>query len=247
MLAYGIGSLTGLENRRHPSQHGVDAALKNNPRAPSSPGIAHPTRYPQWIDWSVQGCRGVELLSGVQANCSETAFPVMRWRSELKRRLEDTFAHGSFLSARASSDWHGRREFPGFVTWLRTGGRVDKPSVDMALHRGRTVASQRGGLAYPTLRYRGLACQVGDVVRGLRAGARVWAKVTFKPVASGQYTVELWEDDKARPVLARSGTFAAGQSYVLRGSFVFPGGRHYYHVYVHGPDHIHSSPIFLGG
>lgn len=246
ILAYGTSSLQGLDNRKHPAQTAIDNVLGNNPGGPSSPGVAHPTRYPQWTCREAVGFRGWEIMSGIQANFSDTAFPMVRWRSELSRLLGVTFTDGQFPGVRTGSDWHGSTAFSAFVTWIRTGDWGSKSAVDGALYHGRTVASRRGGLAYMSFTCRHLTAQVGDVLRGVPAGASVGVSVTLKPVEAGTYTVEVWEDDRARCVFTWAGACRAGKPYSLFGSFIFPGDRHYYYLYVHGPDHIYSSPIFLG-
>lgn len=91
LLAYGIKDLTGLENKVHTPQAGINNILANNPGV-ASPAIAHPYNIKiSWQDWLVSEYRGFEVISGVQVNFSDSASSVIKWRSELTRLLSDTF------------------------------------------------------------------------------------------------------------------------------------------------------------
>ncbi|HHY96266.1 MAG TPA: phosphoesterase [Firmicutes bacterium] len=253
LLAYGIGSLTGLENKTYPPQGGIDRVLANYPPGPSSPALAHPCGNPSWDDWSVSRYRGMELMSRFQTEFGEGAAPMVRWRSELTRLLASTFAHGFFASVRSGSDWHaspldvGHRQY---VTWIRTARWDSQGEVDKALYQGRTVVSEKGGLAYMTVSYSNsmaITAQVGDRLVGVPSGASLALDITFWPVESGTYTVKVYQDDRKAEAFTWTGSCSGGTGHhpAVGHRFQFPGGVHYYCLSVVGPDHIYSSPIFV--
>ncbi|MCR4432232.1 MAG: hypothetical protein NUV45_14605 [Tepidanaerobacteraceae bacterium] len=247
ILAYGIKGPEGLKNRVYDTQKGIDNILANNPGI-SSPAIAHPFYFiTPWEDWNSKRYRGFEIMSGFQCSFSDEANPMVRWRKELSRLLDETFASGCFASARAGGDYHG---FPlrmaiDFVTYIGTSKWNNKYSVDDALYKGRTVASRYGGLAYFTLTHGKTKKEVGDIFTGVARGAAINFAIAFKPVKSGEYFIGLYRDDRAELVYSASSSCSAGTAYDMKGSFQFPGGKHFYWLYVSGPDYIYSSPVFI--
>jgi hypothetical protein len=252
VVAYGISSYRGLENLQHSPQAGIDGVLRNNPGGPSSASIAHPYRIPKWADWSVTRYRGYELMSGrAMIGFCDSAPAPDRWRVELQEQTTTAW----FASARAGSDWHQTIfdvEHPGYVTWLNTGGWDAKAAVDDAIYAGRTVASRKGSLGYMTLVSATGAAGVGDRLTGVPAGSPVEIEITFKPIASARYFVEVCTDDKARRVFASGAVWCeARQSYILRGTFAAAGGSHYYYLFIHTSgdrsedEYVYSSPIFV--
>jgi hypothetical protein len=251
LLAYGVNSLTGLDNGVYAPQVGVDNVLSNNTSGPSSPAIAHPCGLIDWPEspdnwWDVEGYRGWELMSGTQASFSDTASPMVRWRGELDRLLSDTFAYGYFASVRTGSDLHAGTH-RGYVTYIRTSNWTSKSSVDSTLYNGRTVASRKGGLAYMSLKYGATTKQVGERLTGVPANGTLYLNITFKPVESGTYTIKVYRDNKAAAVFTYTGSYTGGSTYNPASSyaFTFPGGSHYYYLYIYSTDYIYSSPIFV--
>ncbi len=252
VLAYGVSSLTGLENQIHTPQTEIDNVLSNNPSGPSSPGIAHPTGSPSWGDWTVLRYRGFELMSGIQTSFADTASPMVRWRSELTRLLANTFAYGYFASARTGSDYHALplESYPGYVTWIRTANWSTKGSVDSALSVGQTVASRKGGLAYMRIDYGATIAQVGGKLTGVPANSTLQIRVTIKPIETGTYTIKIYRDNNAQLIYSSTQSYTAGTTYNPFSpstylNYTFPGGSHYYFLYISGPDYIYTSPIFV--
>ena len=251
LLAYGVSSLTGLENKQYFPQDGVDNVLDNNPSGPSSSAIAHPCGLPGWplspdAYWDVEGYRGWELMAGTQTSFSASAQPMVWWRDELTRLLSDTFANGYFASARTGSDLHGSSH-PGYVTYIRTSNWTSKSSVDSTLYNGKTVASRKGGLAYMSLKFGVTTKQVGERLTGVPVNGVLYLNITLKPVVSGSYTTKVYRDDNAEAVFSTTGSYTAGGTYYPASNytFTFPGGSHYYYLYVYSTDYIYSSPIFV--
>jgi hypothetical protein len=251
LLAYGVSSLTGLDNKLYLPQVGIDNILNSNPSGPSSPAIAHPSGVPAWPEptyyrWDVAKYRGWELMSGTQVSFSDSASPMVRWRNELTRLLSDTFTYGYFASARTGSDIHGTSH-PGYVTYIRTSSWTSKSSVDTTLYNGKTVASRKGGLAYMSLKFGATTKQVGERLTGVPANGVLYLNITFKPVESGSYTIKVYRDNKVQTVFSTAGSYAAGSTYYPASNytFTFPGGSHYYYLYVYSTDYIYSSPIFV--
>jgi hypothetical protein len=251
-LAYGINSLTGLENQTHPPQTEIDNILSNYPTGPSSPSIAHPTGNPSWSDWTVLRYRGLELMTGVQTAFADTASPMVRWRSELTRLLTNTFTYGYFASARTGSDYHGHlvEPYPGYVTWVRTASWSVKGSVDSAISAGQTVASRKGGLAYMRMDYGATVAQVGGRLTGVPANSTLQIRVTIKPIETGSYIIKIYRDNNAQLIYTSTQSYTAGNAYNPFSpstyiNYTFPGGSHFYFLYISGPDYIYTSPIFV--
>jgi hypothetical protein len=252
LLAYGINSLVGLDNKTHRPQTGIDNVIGNNPAGPSSAAIAHPySAFVPWRDWSVLRYRGLELMAAGQGNFGDTTNPMTKWREELSRLLPNTFAAGYFASARTGSDWHAEpvdKTHPGYVTWVGTSNWRGKSSVDNALHAGKTIASQKGGLAHMSLTRGSTVGQVGDRLAGIPANATFQLQITFKPVESGIYTIKVYRNNKQEEVFTYTGSFNAGGTFNPAGNsyyFRFPGGSNYYYLSISGPDFIYTSPIFV--
>ncbi|HHV19153.1 MAG TPA: PHP domain-containing protein [Thermoanaerobacterales bacterium] len=246
LLAYGIKDLKGLENRVHSPQVGINNILANNPDI-SSPAIAHPYRITfSRLDWLVYKYRGFEVISGIQMNFSDSASPMIKWRSELTRLLSDTFKHGYFASARTAGDYHARGEtVKDYVTYLGTKSWSAKSSVDLSLYNGKTIASRYGGLGYFELIHGRTTTEIGDKLTGVAAGETLILEFTFKPIKSGEYTITIYQDDKQEKIYTTSKSYNAGGTYTSRNDFVFPGGQHYYYLYISGSDYVYSSPIFV--
>jgi len=247
LLAYGIKDLYRLDNKTYDHQTGIDNILSNNPGM-SSPSIAHPySVFVPWTDWSVKRYRGMELMAALQTNFYDSASPMMRWCHELDRLLDDTFSYGYFASARAGGDFHGSpgESPPDYVTYLCTPFWDYKSSVDSAIYNGRTVASRYGGLGYFKITYGSTTKLVGDIYKGVPTNASLTLNITFKPVKSGTYTIKVYRDNKSEEIVSYSGSYTTGQTYNLSKTFTFPGGKHYYYLYIYGSDYIYSSPIFI--
>lgn len=63
LLAYGMTSLTGLDNKTYSPQQGI-LNVKHNNFPVSSASIAHPYSVTAWLDWNATDHRGLELMSG---------------------------------------------------------------------------------------------------------------------------------------------------------------------------------------
>lgn len=247
LLAYGIVSLTGLENRTYGPQEGIDNIWYNS--SLSSATIAHPTGEPDWLDWSVVRYSGFELMSGLQLNFADGASPMVRWRSELTRLLPDAFNYIYRPSAHAADDWHSGQWYDpnpqGYVTFLNTSGSTSKSAVDSALLRGKTVASRDGGLGYFCFERNGTTKYIGETFTGVPTNSKINIYLTFKPVNSGTYTIKIYKDNKVSEIFSQTGSYSSGVTYNMSGSFIFDGGQHYYYLYISGPDYIYSTPIYV--
>jgi len=131
------------------------------------------------------------------------------------------------------------------VTYLRTSSWNNQSSVDSTLLTGKTIASRDGGLGYFQFVNNGITKYVGDYFSGVATNSTINFYITFKPVTSGTYNIYLYRDNKAQLIYSTSGSFSAGSSYTRSGSFTYPGGTHYYYLYISGPDYIYSSPIVV--
>jgi len=87
----------------------------------------------------------------------------------------------------------------------------------------------------------------GDVWSGIPADATLELTIDFKPAESGSYTIKVYRDNKIEEVFTHNGSYTGGNVYRPASShdFTFPGGSHYYYLYIYGPDYIYSSPIFI--
>ncbi|MHB1420076.1 MAG: PHP domain-containing protein [Bacillota bacterium] len=265
LLAYGIVNLTGLENQPHEPQQCINNVLRNSGQ--SSSAIAHPDSMPSWTDWTVTKYSGFELMSGkLQIFFDEKTRPVVRWRSELMRLLSETFGQIWRPSARAGDDWHSGQWYDpnpvGYVTYLMTSGSTNKSAIDSALLRGKSVASKHGSLAYFRFKWKGKTVSTGEALKGVPAGSIINTDITFKPLISGKYTINIYRDDLIKfnstpkssllcrwisrgVVYKRSGIYNNKSTYNFSANIFAPFGRHYYYLYISGEDHIYSTPIFL--
>jgi len=247
LLAYGIKDLEGFENKKYNHQRGIDCINANAPGI-SSCSIAHPYSYKiPWRDWGVIGYRGMELMSGIQFDFSDFSPPMVRWRQEIDRLLNFTFETGCFASARTGGDFHGYLDVnpPGYVTYIRCYDWSEKYLVDEALYKGYTVASRFGGLGFINIKYNGLEGGVGDIIKGVSTNEIIGLDITFIPVKTGRYTITVYRDNKLETVFSISDSYTAGQTYKMKTNYKFPGGKHYYFLYISGEDYVYSSPIFI--
>lgn len=246
LLAYGIADLNGLENKVYDPQTGIYNILNNN-YYQSSAAIAHPCGAYPWIDWSVHYYSGFELMSGYQTNFSDSATPMVRWRSELTRLLSDALNTQYRPSARTGDDFHSSES--DYVTYLYTQGFTSQIPVDLALLKGKTVASRKGGLAYFTFERNGIVKNIGEVLYYVPTNSKININVTFNPIISGTYYIKIYEDNKVRQVFSKSGSYSAGITYNFTSSFTFNGGQHYYYLYIYSnsslEDYIYSTPIYV--
>lgn len=247
LLAYGIKDFEGLENKKYNHQKGINYINANAPGI-SSCSIAHPYSYKiPWRDWEVYGYRGMELMSGIQFDFSDSSPPMVRWRKELSRLLDFTFKTGCFASARAGGDFHGYLDVnpPGYVTYIRCYNWKEKYSVDEALFKGYTVASRSGSLGFMNVNYNGLNGSVGEIIKSIPTNEIIGLDITFIPIKTGKYTITVYRDNKLESIFSISDSFTAGQTYKMKTNFKFPGNKHYYFLYISGEDYVYSSPIFI--
>lgn len=250
ITAYGIKNLNGIVNYGYALQQQIGYVNSNNSRVSSS-SIAHPYGLTAWLSENIYpyDYSGFELMGALQVSYGDTASPMVRWRSELLRLKLNTFDSGTYMaSARAGGDWHAKfyePSPPDYVTFVRTPYWYDKPSVDSALRNGRTVASAFGGLAYMTIRNGANTYYVGDKISGVATGANLNFGITFRPVISGNYAIQIYRDNKAQLLQSYSVYLTAGVPYTPSFQHSFPGSSHYYFVQVSGEDYVYASPIFI--
>lgn len=245
ILSYGISSTYGLDDDYWGPQTGLDKVSANNSPL-SSPGIAHPTHLLYgWDDWSVLRYYGIELMSGYQWYFDINSGPASRWRSECQRLASHA---GSFRpSVRSGSDYHS--SWRSYVTYIKlpsddawySGTWEDRwTAVSAALRDGRTTISRKGSMAYITAD----GFDVGSSFAG-SGGSALSFSVFFNPIESGSYTLTLYQDNMAVTVWTQSASLAANTPYTWTESYTYPGGSHYYWLYVSGPDYAYTTPIYI--
>lgn len=131
------------------------------------------------------------------------------------------------------------------MTYLGTESWSEKSSVDLSLYNGKTIASRYGGLGYFEITHGGTTIEIGDRLTGVAAGETLILDLTFRPIKSGEYVITIFQDDKQEKIYTASKLYTAGDTYTLKTDFAFPGDKHYYFLYIGGPDYIYSSPIFV--
>ncbi len=246
VLAYGICSLSELENGRSGPQEAINNVYKNTSQ--SSAAVAHPCGTIDWEDWSVINYSGFEIMSSIlQINYGSSARPTVRWISELCRLMPES-PSSCFPSARAGDDWHAtvfEPVPPGYVTYLYAPYWKSKSSVDRALLKGKSVASRFGGLGYFQLYIDNLKKNIGDIIKKVPSETIIKLLITFKPVLTGNYKIKIIRDNTEQEEFSTSYKCTGGYTYYIEGSLIFPGARYFYYLYITGPDHVYSSPIFV--
>jgi hypothetical protein len=245
-LGYGVSSTVGLTDKYWGAQAGLDKINGNN-GAQSTAGIAHPAHFfLPWENWTVLRYYGIELMSGFQTFFDVNSGGPSRWRSECAR------LQGSSLlfvpSVRTASDYHSgwqsyvtHVKLPSDTTWFGGDWTARRAAVDAALKAGKTTISRKGSLPYITAD----GYEVGSTYTKA-AGAAVSFTVYLKPVVSGTYNLYLYRDNMAATVWsAASVSLTAGQAYTWTVSHVYPGGNHYYWLYVSGADYGYTTPVYL--
>lgn len=251
LLCYGISSTVGIQNKTYGAVEAITNVYRNNPSGYSSPAIAHPYGIPSWQDWTCQPYSGYELISGsLQIYYDAATAPATRWVSELRRVYSyiSDYSKPPFPSARTGSDWHEHAwepAHPSYVTWINTSNWQSKVSVDNALCAGKTVASAFGSLAYFTLSYSGRTAAIGDILSKVPASSSVSAAITIKPIANGQYTIQIRKDDNTTPLYNSTMQLLANSTTTLLPTFTSESGTHSYFVYISGADWVYTSPIFI--
>ncbi|HOL17290.1 MAG TPA: hypothetical protein PLY40_03270 [Bacillota bacterium] len=253
LLIYGANTgIAGLEEHTRAPQAMLDAVLACDPAAPSSAAIAHPLLgfYP-WKNFKVTGHSGMELFSGpAQLLFNLGSGPSRLWREEMARRAGSAASSQPFPSPRAGSDWHGYWFEPlrQYITWVNVEPGWDglayserKAAVDRALYEGRTVISRRGSLGWFTLNNH----RIGDIARGIPAGTTLDVQIHYRPAGKGAVDIYLYRDNLAETVFKATATLEAGAIFNRAFTAIFPGGLHFYWLYVQGADHVYSSPIFV--
>lgn len=248
-LCYGVASTAGLNDDTWSPQTGIDKVDANNPPL-SSGAIAHPNHLLYgWEDWGVLRYDGMELMSGLQWYFDVASGPVTRWRSECARlkAYSDSFRP----SVRSGSDYHSdwttgwttyvtQIHLPSDEIWFGGSWQDRWAAVSAALRDGRTTISRKGSLAYVTAD----GLDVGSSV--VRLGGNVVSfEIHFRPIVSGSYSLALYQDDRAVTVWSASGSCAAGTSYSWTKAYTYPGGSHYYWLYVSGADYCYTTPIYM--
>ncbi len=247
-LAYGISSYAGLYDDYWGPQAGLDQINGNNSPL-SSAGIAHPNHFwYSWDDWTVLRYYGIELMSGWQLYFDVGCGPMTRWRSECARLASYGYS-GSFRpSVRSGSDYHSswypyvtQIKLPSDEVWYNGTWEDRWSAVSMALKNGRTTISRKGSLAFVTAD----GYDVGSTF-AKAGGSAVSFSIYLKPIESGTYTLTLYQDNMAATVWSASSvSLAAGTPYTWSKTYTYPGGSHYYWLYVSGPDYCYTTPIYL--
>lgn len=198
LLAYGIKGLGGLQNAMYSPQQAIDNILASQPPS-SSCVIAHPFGVVPWVDWGVSGCDGIEIMSGwIQTRFGRRARPVAKWAELLAVEREAA----TVPSPRAGSDYHFGI-YPGYVTyvnlpayWPWLGYSSRKRLLDLALRRGKTVASKRGSIA--TFSMNGHA--PGSKLSAADLNCPCQVAVSLETVVGGRAILALIREPGSQPV-----------------------------------------------
>lgn len=245
-LGYGVASTSGLNDKYWGPQAGLDQVNANN-SPQSSAAIAHPVHLIyNWEDWTVLRYYGIELMSGLQWYFDVNSGGPSQWRSECARL--QSYSASFVPSVRTGSDYHtGWQSYvthiklPSDSTWFGGSWEQRRSAVDSALKQGRTAISRKGSLAYITAD----GYEVGSTY-SKASGATVSFTVYLKPVVSGTYNLYLYRDNLAATVWSRtSQSLTAGTAYTWTCSYTYPGGSHYFWLYVSGEDYCYTTPIYM--
>jgi len=253
-LAYGLIDTSGLPDDSLAAQTALDTIVGGSPIA--SAEIAHPTHfsYP-WVTTEAVHYQGIEVMSGNEPSFGVGSAPVQFWLAQCNRLRT---SYPSFLpSVRTGSDFHFDDPFdllPGdwqdYVTYIQlptdygwaTASWDDRwGAVSQALKNGRTVVSRKGSLAYLTLD----GSPVGSFLPRV-AGSQMTFDITLRPVDTGAYTLTLYRDDCAEAIWTSAFCpLVAGAPLEFSVDYTFPGGSHYYWLYVEGSDYCYATPIYV--
>jgi hypothetical protein len=196
LLLYGLQNPDGFPNASSPGQAIID---RTNllPGFTASVTVAHPFGRPPW-PWReepVDNYSGLEVFSGIQLHFDLQSRPLQLWLAELERLSGRIKRAGLLPSARAGSDWHQVIPYPAYVTYVYLpAGWQDLPwpqrrwHLDLALRRGNTVASRRGGLVYFHLNG-----QPPGARFALSAGAQMEFQIYWQAVIEGGYKISLFQ------------------------------------------------------
>lgn len=253
LLAYGTNqSIDGLEEHVLTPQELINAALSNEPSAPSSASVAHPLGYYRWRDFDVTGYNGIEVMSGaLQLFFSLHSGPSRLWRREMMRLLNHGVEGKGFPAPHAGSDWHGYwfEVLRHFVTWLPADKNWDKMSyherkaeVDRKLSEGKTIVSRYGSLAFFKINNK---FNAGSVIRNVKPKTVLNLYVEYRSVREGTSGIFIYRNNIEEKVFQRKIYFNTGETKSWEATITFPGGRQAYWLYAKGPDFIYTSPVFV--
>jgi hypothetical protein len=251
LLVYGTNeTIAGLAEHTLGPQGMIDQAVANEPAGPSSASISHPMGLYRWMDFTVLGHSGMEVMSGaIQTRFDLVSAPSRLWRQEIMRHAGGALDGGAFPSPHSGTDWHGYWFEPlrGYTTWVRVEPdweSLDYPgrkrAVDRGLYEGRVVTSARGSLGF----FKVAGEHVGGLLRGLAAGETLPLEVEYFSSARGTAHIYIFRNDLEETVFYRAFPCDVGEVKRWSDSLVFPGGHQVYWMYAGGPDYVYSSPIF---
>lgn len=263
MLAHGINNhIEGLEEYILTPQAMIDLIAARDPGGPSSSTIAHATNpFLPWNDYTVIGYHGFELMMLMPLTSKALdAELVVKWRDEVARQLDNAITgSGTFPSPRTGTDYHGKLGddliVDWYVTWVYSSENWDTPPlghhdrksmIDHSLRWGHTVASHKGSFALMTLDGK----IPGSIMRNIPAGTVLPLSTEFHSVRNGNYRLRVFRDNVAETVFeATCSDVQAGDHLTWEGNITFPGGNHYYWVYLEDTsgdeEHVYTSPIFV--
>ncbi|OIQ11847.1 hypothetical protein [Neomoorella thermoacetica] len=251
LLLYGLTALEGWQNARNPGQVIIDR-VNRLPGHTASVTVSHPFGRPPWPweDEPVVDYSGLEVFSGLQWYFDLESRPLQLWRREVARLSGRVFLTGYLPSARAGSDWHQVLPYQGYVTyvylpdsWAGLPWQEQKYFLDLALRRGYTVASRRGGLAYFLINGQPPGTSVT-----LPPGAILEIKIYWQGVVEGDYQFLLFQGYKNMGKAiwqAETRGAGGGRRPAWKVELAAPGETSYYWLYVSGPDQVLTSPVFL--
>ncbi|MDN5326392.1 MAG: hypothetical protein PWP41_1088 [Moorella sp. (in: firmicutes)] len=251
LLLYGLKALEGWPNARDPGQEIIDR-VNRLPGFAASVTVSHPFGRPPWpweadpvVDYS-----GLEVFSGLQWHFDQESRPLQLWRREVARLSARVALTGFLPSARAGSDWHQVLPYQGYVTYVYLPGNWEglpwqekKYFLDLALRRGNTVASRRGGLAYFLING-----QPPGTLITLPPGAILEIKVYWQGVVEGNYQFLLFQGGRNMEKTiwqAETRGTGGGPRPAWTVELAAPGEISYYWLYVSGPDQVLTSPVFF--
>ena len=263
LLAHGTNNhIEGLEEYILPPQTVIDLVAARDPDGPSSSCVPHATNpFMAWKDYNVIGYHGFELmmLMPFTSKALDAAL-VVKWREEVARQLDNAITgSGTFPSPRTGTDYHGKLGddliVEWYVTWVYSAEYWDNPplghhqrksTIDHSLRWGHTVASHKGSFAQMTLDGK----IPGSIIRNVPAGTVMPLFAEFYSVRNGAYRLRVFRDNVAETVFeATCSDVKAGDHFTWEGEITFPGGNHYYWVYLDNisgeEENVYASPIFV--